>query len=152
MQERRESLFWQSLSLSNFVNTSLNLCYLGNVKSFFLIFFFSHFLAGYHGNKVRSCTVQQALFFNGFAQTSESPHPNPCLLILISSSSIISSFLLFLSVFLFQLSFLHSLIHSVSLCFILIDLWLTTVCGRSISMGPHSHRQRNEDTHTHSFC
>lgn len=47
-----------------------------------------------------------------------------CFLIHITSSSSISSSLLFIPMSPLQLSFLHSLILSVSLCFIPIDLWL----------------------------
>lgn len=80
-------------------------------------------LAGYHGDKVRSCTAQQALFFSGFAQTRESP-----------PSRLTHRHHIFLQRFLFCLFSLcfcssHSssavFLLSVPLAFMLIDLCLT---------------------------
>lgn len=112
------------------------------LKPFFFIIFFSyHFTAGYHGDKVQYCTVQQELFFSGYAQIRESHfftfssslHPLPCLKF---STPVLC--LAFLPIFL-----LICCICSFFIC----------LCQNHY-MGLHTHVQRNEDTcmQTEIFC
>lgn len=110
--------------------TGLILCGLWNVTSFFCLFWFSPRIspAGYHGDKVRFCTVQQALFFSGFAQTREcltaDPHYHP----LLSSSMHLlesnSNSLLF--AYVFVLSYFFPFSYSLNVLFILICGWMWT--------------------------
>ncbi len=137
--------FWQPFVFT-LCCTGLNLCHLENVKSFFLSL--SPPISQPVTTETRFGPVLYNRHYSSVASLRpvSSPPPSPPISLLPPS---ISSSLLFLSVSLFQLSFLRSLIPSVTPFYphwFVVD---SAVCGRSISMGPHSHRQRNEDTHTH---
>lgn len=89
--------------------------------------------------------ILQWLRSDPWVPTTPSPHPCflPAFLLLCFSS---------LSLCLSVSAVLPPLSYSLSVTLFYPHWFMvdSTVCGRSISMGPHSHRQRNEDTHTHT--